>query len=126
MKLIDMHCDTIWKLEKVDRLNLDGKMQPESLHDNTGHINVAGMRKAGTVAQFFANFIYMDWYDKDYEKGYAGALSMIERTKKEIRIAGEDMQMVTSVKNSETRERSAYSSPWKEGWHLKWKDGTFV
>ncbi|MDD3402858.1 MAG: dipeptidase [Hespellia sp.] len=96
MKLIDLHCDTIWKLEKAERGCGGEKPRHETLYQNTGHIDIAGMKKAGTTAQFFANFIYKECYENDWDKAYEGALHMIERISREIDAAKQDMELLTS------------------------------
>ena len=48
MRMIDMHCDTLWKLS-----DLDGQ---GDLMKNDCHINIPSMKKAGTVVQLFACF----------------------------------------------------------------------
>ena len=48
MRMIDMHCDTLWKL-----IDLDGQ---GDLMKNDCHINIPSMKKAGTVVQLFACF----------------------------------------------------------------------
>lgn len=95
MRLIDMHCDTIWRLIMLERGEHGETPRRESLLHNTGMLDIEGMKKAGTITQFFANFIYMDWYDFDWDKGYEAALHMIERAKKELTNA--DVQLSTSV-----------------------------
>lgn len=96
MHLIDMHCDTIGRLEQLERKNNGVSPIYESLTNNTGMIDVDGMKKAGTIAQFFAHFIYMDWYNFNWDHGYEAALHMIARTKQEIKNAYEDLIKVCS------------------------------
>ena len=63
MKLIDLHCDTIWKLMDLDRKG--------DLMENGCSINIPAMRQAGTKAQFFACFTYIEeWKERG---GYDGA-----------------------------------------------------
>ncbi len=96
MKLIDMHCDTMWKLQKLEEGYGGQEPRRESLYQNTGHINIEGMKKAGTVAQFFANYIDMAFYHHDWEKGYEGALELIRRSKRELGAASDDVQILSS------------------------------
>lgn len=105
MRLIDMHCDTIWKLEQVERGSDGESPQCESLYHNTGMLDIAGMKEAGTIVQFFANFIYMDWYGHDWDKGYDGALHMMARAKAEIEAAKADMQLLTSYERGESGQK---------------------
>ena len=55
--MIDMHCDTLWKL-----IDLDGQ---GDLMKNDCHINIPSMKKAGTVVQLFACFTKAADYKKD-------------------------------------------------------------
>ena len=57
MKLIDLHCDTLWKLMDLDRTG--------DLYKSGCAVTIPDMKKAGTVAQFFACFTYLE----DYRKG---------------------------------------------------------
>lgn len=71
MKLIDMHCDTISRLMDLPF----GK----NLIENELCINLEGMQKAGTLAQFFACFVHAASYEGDVGEG---------RTEKRIRTEG--------------------------------------
>ena len=51
MRLIDMHCDTIWMLIRE---------QNKNLQNNPFCVDVEKLKRAGAMAQFFACFIYMD------------------------------------------------------------------
>ena len=77
MNLIDMHCDTL------------GKFQWEPgrhLRENDFCIDLMKMKKAGSLAQFFACFIYAKKFqDGDmWEQSYDAALKMIADGKKEF------------------------------------------
>lgn len=98
MHLIDLHCDTISRLQQIERKDMEQPARYESLTNNTGMLDIEGMKKAGTMAQFFAHFIYMDWYDYNWDYGYEGALHMIARGKQEIADTHSDIQLVTSYK----------------------------
>ena len=56
MRMIDMHCDTLWKL-----IDLDGQ---GDLMKNDCHISIPSMKKAGTVVQLFACFTQAADYKK--------------------------------------------------------------
>lgn len=56
MRMIDMHCDTLWKL-----IDLDGQ---GDLMKNDCHISIPSMKKAGTVVQLFACFTKAADYKK--------------------------------------------------------------
>ena len=51
MNLIDMHCDTFWMMMRE---------KTEGLHKSKLSVDIAKMKEAGSLAQFFACFIYMD------------------------------------------------------------------
>ncbi len=75
MQLIDLHCDTIYELKRRD----DGS----SLAKNSLSIDLDGMRRAGTILQIFACFIYRkEW--KTWEDGYAEVFRLIDRMDREI------------------------------------------
>lgn len=81
MQMIDMHCDTVWGLTEKEKAGIS-----ESLTENTLAVDVKGMRKAGSMAQFFACFIYMKMFEgeKRWEEGFQYAKRMLKRLKKEI------------------------------------------
>lgn len=68
MKLIDLHCDTLWKLTDP---NGGG-----SLMENRCSVSIPNMKKAGTKAQFFACFTYLEDY-KD-AGGYEGCYKHVQ------------------------------------------------
>lgn len=70
MKLIDMHCDTIWKLMDLDK---EG-----DLMENQCSVSIPGMKKTGTLAQFFACFLYIEGMAGGYEEGYRHVHEMID------------------------------------------------
>ena len=77
MNLIDMHCDTLGKFE----------WEPgRHLRENDFCIDLMKMKKAGSLAQFFACFIYAKKFqDGDmWEQSYEAALKMIAVGKKEF------------------------------------------
>lgn len=77
--LIDLHCDTIWKL-------MDAK-QEETLEKNCFCVNIDEMKQADIMAQFFACFVDCGLFPKkeQYEKGYIYVKKMIERMQNEVR-----------------------------------------
>ena len=54
MNLIDMHCDTIWKLMETNGT---------TLNDNPFCIDLQKLKRAESTAQFFACFIYQAGFD---------------------------------------------------------------
>ena len=45
MKLIDLHCDTLWKLMDLDKTG--------DFYRSRCAVTIPGMKEAGTIAQFF-------------------------------------------------------------------------
>lgn len=92
MKLIDMHCDTIGKIMDLDKQG--------DLCENLCSINIAEMKKADSLAQFFACFTKLKEFENDggYDKCYEHALDMISFLKKQINLYSEDVALATSYK----------------------------
>lgn len=91
MKLIDMHCDTIWRL-----MDLDGN---GDLMDSVCDVTIPGMKKAGTLAQFFACFGYLgDFKDKGgYDACYEHILEMTDYLKAQTERYNEDIGIAKSA-----------------------------
>ena len=72
MKLIDLHCDTIWRLLDLDRTG--------DLMENRCSVSIPDMKKAGTKAQFFACFTYIEDFKErgGYDEAYAHVLEMAD------------------------------------------------
>lgn len=94
MKLIDMHCDTLWKLMDEDKGG--------NLMENHCSVSIPHMKAAGTKAQFFACFTCLkDFADAGGYEGCYGrvqemAAYLMEQTKRysgEIGIAGSFSEM---------------------------------
>ena len=54
MNLIDMHCDTIWKLMETNGT---------TLKDNPFCVDLQKLKRAKSTAQFFACFIYLKQFE---------------------------------------------------------------
>ena len=89
MRLIDMHCDTLSYL-----MNDEGI----SLMENRLCIDVQKMRKAESMAQIFACFIYKENFPGDggYDDAYTYALKMIERGKSAFAEVSGEMKLIHS------------------------------
>lgn len=74
MKLIDMHCDTLWKMIQQDQYDL---------MENPWSISIPGMEQAGTLAQFFACFTCLEEHEMDYDRCYNQAVDMIRLLKQQ-------------------------------------------
>lgn len=85
MNLIDLHCDTAWKL-----LN---STSGDTLKENEFCINLKELKKAGSLAQFFACFIYMEQFKGPdrYAKGYVNAKELIAKMKQEVAAYSEEI-----------------------------------
>ena len=74
MNLIDLHCDTLWRL-----MDLEGE---GDLFDNDGSVSIRKLEREGAAAQFFACFVYRDAMagntpEEQYEAGYRHVHDMI-------------------------------------------------
>ena len=76
MNLIDLHCDTAFLMSIAK--------EPIELRNNNLCVDLERMKQAGSMAQFFASFIHMKYFDGDFDKAYEAALAMMRRTKAEI------------------------------------------
>lgn len=82
MRLIDMHCDTIFELFRKGNMNLE---------KNTLGVDLGKLKDADSMAQFFACFIYMKMFQGEdrFSQGYQYALDMISFAKKEFEYPSE-------------------------------------
>ena len=90
MKLIDLHCDTLWKL-----MDLSGN---GDLMKNDGCVSIEAMKKGGTMAQFFACFTYAEDYKETggYDAAWQHVLEMIACLKEQTRIYADQISLATS------------------------------
>lgn len=91
MKLIDMHCDTIWKLMDLDK---EG-----DLMENQCSVSIPGMKQAGTLAQFFACFLYIEDMAGGYEEGYRHVQEMIDFMEGQVGQFSEDIAFAYSYED---------------------------
>lgn len=86
MRLIDMHCDTIYELMKHS---------DENLKENSLCINIDRMKQAESTAQFFACFVNMKTFEgrDSWTMAYNTALEMIARGKKEFAANANDISL---------------------------------
>lgn len=75
MKLIDLHCDTLWKLWRDRR---DSTAAGNDLLENEYCVSIPGMRDAGTLVQFFACFTYLEEMQGGYEEAYEQVIRMMD------------------------------------------------
>lgn len=89
MRMIDLHCDTLWQMDRDDRLHLKA---------NACAVDVEKLKEAESLAQFFACFIYMADFtgEERFTEGYHKALEMIERGKKEFADCADEISLTCS------------------------------
>lgn len=96
MRVIDLHCDTIWRL-----MDLEGK---GNLQENDGAVSIEKMQKGKVAVQFFASFLYRDSMkgeteEEKYENGYFHVLDMIDYGKKQLEIYHENIVPILEQKD---------------------------
>lgn len=98
MRMIDLHCDTLWQMDRDKSIKLKR---------NACAVDIEKLKAVGAVAQFFACFIYMDDFqgEKRYAKGYQKALHMIARAKEEFRDCEEDIALTRSFSELVSHEQ---------------------
>ena len=76
MSLIDLHCDTAFLMSVMQ--------EPIELRKNNLCVDLEKMKRADSMAQFFASFIHMKRFGGDFDKAYEAALAMLRKTKEAI------------------------------------------
>ena len=89
MRLIDLHCDTIWMLMREKGTNL---------HENSFCVDIKKLKAKGSMAQFFACFIYLNdsKSEEKWDQGYQLAFDMIKRGKAEFAACSKDISLAFS------------------------------
>lgn len=89
MRLIDLHCDTIWLLMRQQHANLQ---------NSPFCVDVEKLKTAGSMAQFFACFIYLNGIasEERWEQGYQLALDMIKRGKSEFAACSDEISLASN------------------------------
>lgn len=92
MNLIDMHCDTLWKMMDLDKHG--------NLEDNNCSVSIPNMKKGGTMAQFFACFGYLDHFlsKGGYDGCYSHIIQMTEFFKSQLQQYAGDIAPACSAK----------------------------
>lgn len=83
MGLIDMHCDTIWKLMDLDKSG--------DFMENRCAVSIPKMKAAGTTAQFFACFAYAGQYGGDYDRCYSHVGEMLTFAEEQMKTYGQEI-----------------------------------
>ncbi len=84
MKLIDMHCDTIWLLNRKEQ---------GSLQKNQICVDIEKLKKADSLAQFFACFVYAKEFQYDMEACYEQVQKMITYGKRAFATSGDNISI---------------------------------
>ena len=114
MRLIDMHCDTIFELfRRQNSLNEDmGSGRNSScvnigLKRNSLCVDIEKLRMADSMAQLFACFIYMKMFqgERRFSQGYQYALDMIAFAKNEFVKNSEEIELIRSYEELLQNER---------------------
>ena len=120
MRLIDLHCDTIFELfrrrdlkSKRSELYVGRELEQTplctdvELGKNSLCVDIEKMKMADSMVQFFACFIYMKMFQGDdrFSKGYQYALDMISYAKEEFEKYPEEIALVKSYEELLRNER---------------------
>ncbi len=99
MNLIDMHCDTLWKLMDMDKKG--------NLMENHCSVSIPYMEEAGTKAQFFACFTCLrDFEDAGgYEGCYGRVQEMIAYLTEQAKCYPEQIKLAKSYSDMQENER---------------------
>ena len=88
MNLIDLHCDTAFMMsiakEKVE------------LRKNNLCVDLERMKEEGSMAQFFASFLHMKFFNGDFDKAYEAAHAMLRNTKAEMEKNSDLIRLATN------------------------------
>lgn len=107
MRLIDMHCDTMFELFRRKDIEME-------LGQNQLGVDIEKMKMADSMAQFFACFINMRRFQGEdrFSKGYQYVLDMITFAKNEIGKYPEEIMLAKSYEelfqNEKTGKMSAF------------------
>lgn len=83
-----MHCDTIWKLMDLDKRG--------DFMENECSISIPGMKKAGTMAQLFACFTFVEDMAGNYDECYRHVREMIDYMEQQTALFPEDIAQAYS------------------------------
>lgn len=97
MNLIDFHCDSIYKIRKDEKLNL---------RSNNISVDFEKMKKAGSIAQFFALFVCLE----ETKTPLKEALSMYNIFKGEMDKNSDLVKFATSYKELDANNDHGYMS----------------
>ncbi len=90
MKLVDLHCDTIMKM-------IDEK---SNLMENNLCISIPALKKADSLAQFFACFTYLpDYPEEGYDGAYRQVQKMLDFVEEQEKIFSQEISIVKSYED---------------------------
>lgn len=102
MKVVDMHCDTISKLFKKQRQNIQ-----EDLYQNTGHLDLKRMQQSGYLLQNFALFVNLNQCKDPWEEVTKLHDCFVKELQKNKKILGMVLQYADIEKNNREKKMSA-------------------
>ena len=96
MNLIDLHCDSMFRLHY-------GEKKGEKLTFDECLVNMDGLRKSNSLIQFFASFIFLGQFKEAdrYTRGYEEALVMLERLHKELNVYSDEISVTATLADLE-------------------------
>ncbi len=97
MKLIDLHCDTIFRLFYDER--------EVGLRDNELHVDLKKLRKADSLAQFFALFIDYQSVLEEGRDPFKESMEMLDRFYREVKENNDQIELARSFKDLLKREQ---------------------
>ncbi|RBP42259.1 dipeptidase [Garciella nitratireducens] len=89
MNIIDMHCDTMYKIYHEEE---------KSLRENSYSIDIQKLKKGNVIAQFFAMFIDKAWIDENHLDIYQHAKDFYRQVVSQLEANQEDIKQAVSYK----------------------------
>ncbi len=89
MRLIDMHCDTLWRITEKGI---------GDLNENEYCVDLEKLKQAESIAQFFACFIQME-KEGGAEEGYKKALEMVAYGKQQMKTHSHKMGLARNMED---------------------------
>lgn len=109
MRLIDMHCDTMFELFRRKDMDLKQNELCEDIElgKNSLCVDIEKLKMADSMAQFFACFIYMKMFQGEdrFSKGYQYAREMIAFAQQQFKKYPEEISLVKSYEEMLQNER---------------------
>lgn len=117
MRFIDLHCDTLWAMWRHHKQYVASEEQryaalgycyedAVSLQKNSLCVDIEKMKRAGSMAQYFACFLYMEEIKGEgrWSKGYQEALEMIAFVKEKFATCSKDLSLLLKFDDMEKND----------------------